>query len=667
MTTCTCTCETFKKAVNTVRLLSADGVQAANSGHPGMPMGCADFAFTLWADIMRFNPDDPGWLGRDRFVLSAGHGSMLLYSLLHLFGYGLTLDDLRSFRQWGSRCPGHPEYGHTPGVEVTTGPLASGLASAVGIAIGMKQFQAMVGGDDRLFDQKVFVISGDGCIMEGTSHEACAIAGHQQLDNLVLFYDDNDISIEGDTAIAMSEDVGARFAAYGWNVIRIEGNCVRQIRAAVELARATRGKPTIIIGKTRIGKGCATLEGSEKTHGAPLGADELAATKAKLGFDPARSFVVDGDVQALVADRLARKREQYEAWNRRYAEFRDGLDAEHAKLLEALTTKAVPADLKEQLMKAVPEKATATRNSGGVIMQKVAELVPALTGGSADLNPSTKTYLKGCGDFSPANRAGRNIHFGVRELGMGLIANGLALAGFAIPFSSTFMVFSDYMKPAMRLACIQNLHEVFVFTHDSIFVGEDGPTHQPIEQLAMFRTIPGMTVIRPADSNEVAQAWAVAMQAKSPVILCLTRQTVPNLPKEVVEGRMDVARGAYVVSCEEGFEVILIATGSEVSATLGAAEQLRAQGRKVRVVSMPSWELFERQDAAYREKVLPAACARRVAIEAGSTFGWNRYVGDAGLVIGIDHFGASAPAEKLAEEYGFTADRIAKAVADYLA
>lgn len=663
---CKCKCETFKKAVNTVRMLSADGVEAANSGHPGMPMGCADYAFTLWSDFLRFNPEDPQWIGRDRFVLSAGHGSMLIYSLLHLFEYGLTIDDLKQFRQWGSKCPGHPEYGHTRGVEVTTGPLASGLASAVGMAIGMKQFQAQLGGCDCLFDQKVYVISGDGCIMEGTSHEACALAGHLKLDNLILFYDDNDISIEGSTDIAMSEDVPGRFEAYGWNIIRIEGNCVSQIRAAIQLARGTKGKPTMIVGATKIGKGAATMEGSEATHGAPLGAEELAATKTKLGFDPTKSFVVDEDVRGLIAGKLAEKKTQYAEWNAKFETFKAGFDSEKAALFTALTTKAVPANLKEELMKAVPEKATATRNSGGVLMQKVAELVPSLTGGSADLNPSTKTYLKGLGDFSATDRAGRNIHFGVRELGMGLIANGLALAGYAIPFSSTFMVFSDYMKPAMRLAAIQNLHEVFVFTHDSIFVGEDGPTHQPIEQLAMFRTIPGMTVIRPAESNEAAQAWAAAMEANGPVILCMTRQTVPNLPKDIVENRMDVAKGAYVVTCEEGFEVIIIATGSEVSAALGAAEQLRAQGKKVRVVSMPSWELFEKQSAEYKESVLPSCCTKRVAVEAGTTFGWQRYVGQAGLVIGIDHFGASAPAEKLAAEYGFTADGVAKRVAEYL-
>ncbi len=661
-----CKSDVFKKAIDTVRLLSADGVAKAKSGHPGMPMGCADYAFTLWSEFMRFRPEDPTWLGRDRFVLSAGHGSMMIYSLLHLFGFGLTIDDLKSFRQWGSLCPGHPEYGHTKGIDATTGPLASGLASAIGMAIGMKQFQAAIGGCDRLFNQKVYVISGDGCIMEGTSHEACSLAGHLKLDNLILFYDDNDISIEGCTDIAMTEDVGVRFAAYGWNVINIDGHCVKQIRAAIEMARVTKGKPTIIIGKTIIGKGAPNMAGSEETHGAPLPEAELKAAKVALGFNPEESFVVPADVRALVDQKLAAKAACAAEWDSKFAAFKAGMEADKVALMDALLTKAVPANILEQLLKAVPEKAVATRVSGGEIMNAAAKLVPSMTGGSADLNPSTKTYLKGLGDFTADNRAGRNIHFGVRELGMGLIANGLALAGYAIPFSSTFMVFSDYMKPALRLAAIQQLHEVFVFTHDSIFVGEDGPTHQPIEQLAMFRSIPGLTTIRPAESNEVAHAWAAALQADGPVVLCLTRQNLKNLPADVVANRMSVAKGAYVVSCEEGFEVILIATGSEVNAALGATEILRAKGKKVRVVSMPSWELFEKQSAEYKEKVLPKSCCKRVSIEASSTFGWAKYVGFNGLTIGIDHFGASAPAEKLAEEYGFTPECIAKRIADYL-
>ena len=660
-----CCCKTVKKAIDTVRLLAADGVQKANSGHPGMPMGCADYAFTLWNEFLRFNPADPEWIGRDRFVLSAGHGSMLIYSLLHLFGYGLTIDDLKSFRQKGSKCPGHPEYGHTKGVEVTTGPLASGLASAVGMAIGLKQLKARIGACDCLFNQKVYVISGDGCIMEGTSHEACALAGHLKLDNLILFYDDNGITIEGETKIAFSENVAERFAAYGWNVIRINGQDVKQIRAAISLAKVTEGKPTIIIGKTVIGKGSPNKAGKEECHGAPLGADELALTKQNLGFDPNASFVVPEDVRKLCDDTIAAKKAAAAEWNAKFEEFKSKMDADTAKLFKAIINKEVPADIEAQLMAAVPEKATATRSSGGTIMQKAAALVPALVGGSADLIPSTKTYLKGLGDFSAEDRAGRNVHYGIRELGMGLISNGLALTG-AIPFSSTFMVFSDYMKPAIRLAALQKLHEIYVFTHDSIFVGEDGPTHQPIEQLAMFRSIPGLTTIRPAESNETAQAWAAALQADGPVVLCLTRQNLPNLDAKIVKEKMAVSKGAYIVDCEEGFEVILIGTGSELHCALGAAKLLREKGVKVRVVSMPSWELFDKQDAAYKEKVLPAAITKRVAVEAGSTFGWGKYVGSNGLVMGIDHFGESAPCELLAKEYGFTAEAVAEHTLKYL-
>jgi transketolase len=661
-----CQSQLVKKAVDTVRILSADGVEKANSGHPGMPMGCADFAFTLWSRFMRFDPAQPEWLGRDRFVLSAGHGSMLIYSLLHLFGYDLELDDLKQFRQWGSKCPGHPEYGHTAGVEVTTGPLASGLGAAVGMAIGMKQFQARIGGDDELFNQKVYVISGDGCIMEGTSHEVCAIAGHLKLDNLVLFYDDNDITIEGSTALAHSEDVAARYAAYGWNVLRIDGQDLEQISAALQLTRKANGKPSIIIGKTVIGTGAPKLAGSASSHGAPLGAEELAATKKALGFNPEEFFVVPAEVRELCNQLVAEKKAAAAQWNQRFDAFKAKLGSEALAQMNDLLSRKVPANILAELLKAVPAKATATRNSGGEIMQRAAALVPALCGGSADLNPSTKTYLKDAGVFGPANRAGRNIHYGVRELGMGMISNGLALCGSAIPFSSTFMVFADYMKPALRLAALQQLHEIYVFTHDSIFVGEDGPTHQPIEQLAMLRSIPGLTTIRPADANETAHAWAAALQAQGPVAICLTRQNLPNLPENIAKKRMDVAKGAYVVSCEKDFEIILMASGSELQLIVAAAEILRGKGKKIRVISMPSWELFDKQSIEYRESVLPSACKKRISVEAGSTFGWRRYVGSCGLTLGIDHFGASAPCEFLAKEYGFTAEAVAEHAMAYL-
>lgn len=653
-----------KKAINTVRLLSADGVQKANSGHPGMPMGSADYAFTLWSKFLRFDPQRPDWIGRDRFVLSAGHGSMLLYSLLHLFGYDVTIEDLKQFRQLGSKTPGHPEYGHTPGVEVTTGPLASGLASAVGMAIGLKQLVARIGAPQELFkNQKVYVVSGDGCIMEGTSHEACSLAGHLKLDNLILFYDSNKITIEGSTSLAMSEDVGARFEAYGWNVLKINGQCPRQIEAAVTLAQSCKDKPTIIIGETTIGFGSPHLAGTAKSHGAPLGEDELKATKAALGFDPEQSFVVPEDVRGFLSDRIAEKKADAAEWDAQFDAWKSS-SPDGAALLEAILRKEIPADLEARLLAAVPEKDVATRASSGAMIQVVAKAVPAVVGGSADLAPSNNTYMKEMGDFTAEDRAGRNFHFGVRELGMGLVCNGLALT-YAVPFSATFMVFSDYMKPAIRLAAIQKLHQVYVFTHDSYAVGEDGATHEPIEQLAMFRSLPGVTLLRPAESHEVALAWAYAVRADHPVILSLTRQALPNLPAEVV-ARMDVAKGAYVVSSDEDFEAILIGSGSELAACVKAAEALRAQGRKLRVVSMPSWDLFEAQGAEYKESVLPKACRKRVAVEAACTMGWSKYVGDDGMVIGLDHFGESAPYKALADKYGFTPEKVTAAVAEYL-
>ena len=653
-----------KKAINTVRLLSADGVQKANSGHPGMPMGSADYAFTLWSKFLRFDPQRPDWIGRDRFVLSAGHGSMLLYSLLHLFGYDVTIEDLKQFRQLGSKTPGHPEYGHTPGVEVTTGPLASGLASAVGMAIGLKQLVARIGAPQELFkNQKVYVVSGDGCIMEGTSHEACSLAGHLKLDNLILFYDSNKITIEGSTSLAMSEDVGARFEAYGWNVLKINGQCPRQIEAAVTLAQSCKDKPTIIIGETTIGFGSPHLAGTAKSHGAPLGEDELKATKAALGFDPEQSFVVPEDVRGFLSDRIAEKKADAAEWDAQFDAWKSS-SPDGAALLEAILRKEIPADLEARLLAAVPEKDVATRASSGAMIQVVAKAVPAVVGGSADLAPSNNTYMKEMGDFTAEDRAGRNFHFGVRELGMGLVCNGLALT-YAIPFSATFMVFSDYMKPAIRLAAIQKLHQVYVFTHDSYAVGEDGATHEPIEQLAMFRSLPGVTLLRPAESHEVALAWAYAVRADHPVILSLTRQALPNLPAEVV-ARMDVAKGAYVVSSDEDFEAILIGSGSELAACVKAAEALRAQGRKLRVVSMPSWDLFEAQGVEYKESVLPKACRKRVAVEAACTMGWSKYVGDEGMVIGLDHFGESAPYKALADKYGFTPEKVTAAVAEYL-
>ncbi len=656
---------TIRKTADTVRILAAEGVQAANSGHPGMPMGCADFAVTLWHYWLRHDPGDPEWLGRDRFVLSAGHGSMLLYALLHLYGYPMPLEELQRFRQWGSLTPGHPEYGHTPGVEVTTGPLGSGFVTAVGMAMGAKQLAARMNAPD-LFDQRMFVLSSDGCMMEGCTHEAASLAGHQKLDNLIVFYDSNQITIEGNTALAFSEDVGKRFEAYGWFVQTVDGQSPEAVDQALAAAVAHRGAPSLIIGRTTIGYGAPHMAGSHKVHGAPLGEEELKELKRALGFPVDRSFEIPEEVRHFCARRTGELRRAAAAWNERLARFREQAP-EKAELLEQLLRKPLPADLTEQLLRAIPEKDAATRSSAGAVLQKVAELVPAVCGGAADLAPSTKTYLEAETDFTPENRAGRNFHYGVREFCMGLCSNGLALYGTAIPFGATFAVFSDFMKPALRLAALQKLREIFVFTHDSIFVGEDGPTHQPIEQIAMCRSIPGLTVIRPAESHEVAHAWAAALRnTDGPTVLFLTRQTVPNLAPEHA-AKVDVARGAYVLDEDPDFNLILIATGSELALALAAAARLREDGAKLRIVSMPSWELFEKQEPAYREQVLPASVSARVSIEAASTFGWARYVGAAGLSIGIDHFGASAPYKILAEKYGFTPEAVCARIREYLA
>ena len=644
----------MKLAADTIRLLSADAIQKAKSGHPGMPMGCADFAFDLWFKHMKHNPKNAKWLGRDRFVLSAGHGSMLLYSLLHLFGYGLTMEDLKEFRQWGSRTPGHPEFGHTNGVEVTTGPLGTGFASGVGMAVAAKYTAAVCGLEGTgLLDGKIYVICGDGCMMEGISHEAASFAGNQKLDNLVVFYDSNQISIEGDTDGTFTEDVGKRFEAYGWRVITCgNANDYAQVDAALSAAVGSAGRPTLLIGKTTIGFGAPGKAGKASSHGEPLGEEELAAAKQALGF-PAESFYVPAEVRSMIEKRTAELEQEAALWDAKFQKFVEA-NPEKAAQLSRMLNKEAPADLLQQLLAVIPtDKPAATRASSGAVLQKVAELMPALYGGSADLAPSTKTEIKGGEWFSPSNRTGRNFHFGVRELAMGFIANGMALYGAAVAYSSTFFVFSDFMKPAVRLAALQKLPVIYVFTHDSFFVGEDGPTHEPIEQLTMLRTIPDMTVIRPAEAVECAHAWAYAATANAPVALILTRQNLRPYTPEIA-AKVDVAKGAYVVSDDDAFEFLLIGTGSELNLALDTAEELRKNGRKVRVVSMPSQELFLKQDKSYRDSVLSPCCRKRVSIEAGSTFGWERFIGDEGLAIGLDHFGASAPYKVLSEKFGFT-------------
>ena len=660
--------ELMKLAADTIRLLSADAVQKAKSGHPGMPMGCADFAAALWQGHLRFNPDNPDWLGRDRFVLSAGHGSMLLYSLLHLYGFGISMDELKSFRQWGSLTPGHPEYGVTGGVDVSTGPLGSGFATAAGISCAQKHFAAVTGLDrSGLLNSRVWVICGDGCMMEGVTHEAASFAGTQKLDNLIVFYDSNGISIEGGTDIAFTENVGARFEAYGWRVIRCaDANDFEQVEAAICEAEAGDGRPTLIIGRTKIGFGAPNKQGKSSAHGEPLGEDELKETKKSLGFDPEQSFTVPQAVYDMTAARSAELRREAADWDAAFQRWLEA-DPEKAKLVSAMLSRELPADLEAQLMSAATvSKPQATRASSGAMIQKIAELVPGLFGGSADLAPSNKTAIKASGFFSPEDRAGKNIHFGVRELAMTMMASGMALYGGCNVFCATFFVFSDYMKPGIRLAAMMKLPVTYVLTHDSFYVGEDGPTHEPVEQIPMLRSTPGVNVIRPAEARETAAAWAYALRAKQPTALLLTRQDLPALPEELA-GRIDLPRGGYVLSDEDGFEAILIATGSEVTLALAAADLLRAQGRRIRVVSMPSCEIFLAQDQAYRDSVLPPACTKRISLEAASMFGWQRFTGLSGLNIGLDHFGASAPYKVLAEQFGFTPDAVAKKIADFLA
>lgn len=658
--------KTLRLAADTVRILSAEAIQKAKSGHPGMPMGCADYAMVLWYRYMRHNPLNPNWIGRDRFVLSAGHGSMLIYSLLHLFEYGLSMDEIKNFRQWESKTPGHPEFGHTKGIDITTGPLGSGFGSVVGMAIAAKQFAARTGMDAaNLKQNKIFVISGDGCMMEGNSAEAASLAGHLKLDNIVAFYDSNDITIEGNTSLAFSEDVAARFQACNWRVLHIDNaNDVEQVDHVLGQAVVSDGRPTLIIGKTSIGFGAPNKAGRASAHGEPLGEEELAETKKNLGWTEP-PFTVPASVSALLKVRVKELSEEAAQWDAALDAFVKS--SPNAALIDSLIHRTVPANLLEELLKVAPlDKPVATRASGGAILQRAAALIPALTGGAADLAPSTKSDIKGEPAFSAENRAGRNLHFGIRELEMGMAGNGMALYGTTIPYTSTFTVFSDYMKPAIRLASIMNLHELYLFTHDSFYVGEDGPTHEPVEHLTMLRTIPGMKVYRPAEAHEVAHCYAAALSGDRPAALLLTRQDLRPFTDEQAS-RIDVTKGAYVLSCEEGFEVILMATGSEVNLALDAAAILRAEGRKVRVVSMPSMESFLDQPKEYRDRVLPPSCTKRVSIEAGCTTMWYRFIGLDGLAIGLDHFGASAPYKKLAQEFGFTPESVAEKVKAYLA
>ena len=654
-----------EKRINTIRFLAVDAVQKANSGHPGMPLGAAAAAYTLWSRHMKFDPTDSKWFNRDRFVLSAGHASALLYALLHVFGYDLTIDDLKSFRQLGSRTPGHPEYHHTVGVEVTTGPLGQGFANAVGLAIAQAQIAATYSNGGSLFDHYTYVMAGDGDMMEGVSGEAASIAGHLQLGKLICLYDDNKISLAAPTSVTFTEDVGKRFEAYGWHAVHIDeahANDVDAIDKAVAQAQAETSKPSIILIHSTIGY-ASPRAGTFAAHGEPLGAENVAKTKDALGWPQEPAFLVPDDVAAFFAERKAAGAEQHAEWNNVYEDWKRA-NADLATQLERALAGKLPADLPWPTFTAENGN-VASRDAGGTVMNAIAKALPELVGGSADLDPSTKTNLKGFGDFQPGNYSGRNIHYGVREHAMAAATNGIALHGGLLPFCATFFNFLDYCKPALRLAAINKIRCVYVFTHDSVFLGEDGPTHQPIEQLAMLRATPNVIDIRPADALETLAAWKFAVQPETgPSVIVLSRQKLPFLG----DRDADVSKGAYILDEPAGVpDMILIASGSEVSLAREAAKLLTATGTKVRVVSMPSFYLFDKQDAAYRDTVLPPAIKARVSIEAATTFGWAKYVGPAGIAYGLDHFGTSAPQAAIEKEYGFTPEHIAEVASGLLA
>ncbi len=668
-----------QQCINTLRFLSVDMVQKANSGHPGLPLGAAPMAYTLWTKQLKHHPANPHWPDRDRFVLSAGHGSALLYSLLHVTGYALSLDDIKQFRQWGSKAPGHPEYGHTPGVEVTTGPLGQGLANAVGMAIGEAHLAARYNRDGHdVIDHRTWAIVSDGDLMEGVASEAASLAGHLKLGKLVCLYDDNYVTLAAGTDITFSEDRARRFEAYGWQTIHVaDGNDVDAIGAALEAARADTTRPSLILVRTHIGFGSPEQD-SFKAHGSPLGVEDTRKTKQNLGWPLEPDFLIPEPALAHFREALDQGAKVEAEWNGRLDAYAKAFP-ELAKELQGRLRGELPAGWDADIpVFPADAKGIATRVASGKVMNALAPKLPALFGGSADLDSSTHTNLKGLGDFNPTatpgqdtqgsdsagwSHAGRNLHFGVREHAMGAITNGLAVHGGFLPYGSTFLIFSDYMRPAIRLAALMGVHVVHVFTHDSIALGEDGPTHQPVEQLASLRAIPNLTVIRPADANETAVAWKVAVASeKHPVLLALTRQDLPTLDRARYASADGVRHGAYVLSdAKDGKpSLILIASGSEVALILAAADQLQAEGIAVRCVSMPSWELYDAQPQSYRDQVLPPNVSARLAVELGVSQGWDRYVGAQGDMLGIDRFGASAPASVLLREYGFTVDNVVK-------
>jgi transketolase len=649
--------------INTIRMLSADAVQAANSGHPGAPMGLAPLAYVLWTKFLKHHPAEPRWPDRDRFVLSNGHASMLLYSLLHLCGYELSLDEIKRFRQWESRTPGHPEFGHAPGVETTTGPLGQGFGNAVGMAIAEAFLSSHFNRPGHgIVDHFTYVLAGDGDLMEGVASEAASLAGHLKLGKLIAFYDDNHISIEGNTDLAFSENVEMRFNAYGWRVLRVagEGNDLDAIGKAIGAARAETERPTLIIVRTHIGFGSPNRQDSAKAHGEALGAEEVKLTKQNLGWPLDPAFLIPDAARDHFLKTSDRGRAAAEDWKKRWTAYSEKFP-ELAAEWERVMSRTLPEGWDQAIRGYKPKEAVATRQASGEILNAVAPVLPTLIGGSADLAPSNNTLLKGSADFSSKDRAGRNMHFGVREHGMGAVLNGMTIHGGLMPYGATFLVFSDYMRPSIRLAALMSLPVIYVFTHDSIGLGEDGPTHQPVEHLAALRAIPNLTVIRPADAAETAWAWHVALENRGgPVALILTRQKVPLLERGPFASAEDLALGAYVLSesSKEKIDLVLIATGSEVQLAVEAQKRLLTEGIGARVVSMPSWELFDRQPETYRDSIFPNDGTARLAIEAGSPMGWHRYSGAKGDVIGIERFGASAPGPTVLKEFGFTAEAV---------
>jgi transketolase len=658
-------------AIDTLRFLAVDMVEKAKSGHPGAPMGMAPMAYLLWTRFLRHDPQDPSWPNRDRFVLSAGHASALLYALLHLSGYGLSLEEIQRFRQLGSKTPGHPEHELTPGVETTTGPLGQGLSNAVGMAMAERRAAALFNRDGfPVVEHRIWVIASDGDLMEGVSSEASSLAGHLRLGKLNVLYDDNQISIDGSTSLAFSEDVLKRYEAYGWHVQRVaDGSDLPALEAAMEAAGAETGRPSIVAVRTRIGYGSPGKEGTADAHGSPLGADEVAATKEARGWPAEPAFHVPDEARRAFAEAGERGGKLHAEWRNLLARYRQA-HPELAADLERRLAGRLPAGWADALPRFSPaDGALATRSASGKVINALAPVLPELWGGSADLAPSNNTLVKNEADFSALAPHGRNLRFGVREHAMGAALNGMALSRLWLPYGGTFLVFSDYMRPAIRLAALMEIQVVYVFTHDSVFLGEDGPTHQPVSHLASLRAIPNLTVIRPADAVETVEAWRVAVERRTgPTALSLTRQNLPVLAETAERAREGLPRGAYVLSDPEGGEprAILLATGSEVSLALEAKKLLAERGLPVRVVSMPSWELFDAQPKEYRDSVLPPSIRRRLAVEAGGPLGWHKYVGLEGEVHAVERFGASAPWKALAQEFGFTAEAVAERLAGML-